>query len=60
MGGGLTGPYFLEGVCWERGGDVFERGEVGCNFYIKNKLKSEMFKDKKVDKQNGFSLKKKL
>ena len=36
----------------------FLRGEAGCNFYIKNKLKSEIFKYKKVDKQNCFSLKK--
>ena len=25
-GGGLTGPQFLEGSCWERGGDIFQRG----------------------------------
>ena len=43
--GGLTGPPFLEGSCWERGGDLFQ-GE-GCNFYIKNKLKPETFNDKK-------------
>ena len=23
-GGGLTGPYLLEGGCWERGGDFFQ------------------------------------
>ena len=42
--GDLAEPHFLEGVCWERGGDFF-RG--CCNFYIKNKLKSEILKDKK-------------
>ena len=38
-GGGLTGFQLLEAGCWERGG--------GCNFHIKNKLKSETFNDKK-------------
>ena len=42
--GGLTGPQLLEGGCWERGGDFFQGG---CNFHIKNKLKSEIFNDKK-------------
>ena len=36
--GGLTGPWLLEG------GDFFQ---VGCNFHIKNKLKSEIFNEKK-------------
>ena len=54
-GGGLTGPPFLEGSCWERGGDLFQ-GE-GCNFYIKNKVKPETFNDKnKYYKQKCFSL----
>ena len=44
LGGGLTGPQLLEGGCWERGGDFFQGG---CNFHIKNKLKSEIFNDKK-------------
>ena len=52
-GGGLTGPQFLEGGCWERGGDFFQGG---CNFYIKDKLKSEIFNDKKVFEQKSFSL----
>ena len=34
----LTGPQLLEG------GDFFQGG---CNFHIKNKLKSEIFNDKK-------------
>ena len=29
---------------------------VGCNFYIKNKLKSEIFNDEKVYEQKCFSL----
>ena len=37
-GGGLTGPQLLEGVTFFRG---------GCNFNIKNKLKSEIFNDEK-------------
>ena len=36
--GGLTGLQLLEGSFWERG--------KGCNFHIKNKLKSEIFNDK--------------
>ena len=43
---GLTGPQLLEVGCWERGGDFFQGGG-GCSFHIKNKLKSEIFKDKK-------------
>ena len=43
-GGGLTRSQLLEGVCWERGGNFFQGG---CNFDIKNKLKSEIFNDKK-------------
>ena len=44
-GRGLTGPQLLEGGCWERGGVDFFQGD--CNFHIKNKLKSEIFNDKK-------------
>ena len=44
--GGFTGSWFLEGGCWERGGWLF-LGEGGCSFYIKNKLKSEIFNKKK-------------
>ena len=40
----MTGPQLLEGGCWERGGDFFQGS---CNFHIKNKLKSEIFNDKK-------------
>ena len=31
-------------------------GLGGCNFYIKSKLKSDIFNDKKVKKQKCFSL----
>ena len=44
MGGDLTGSNFLEEGCWEKGGDLFQ-GD--CSFYIKNKLKSEIFNNKK-------------
>ena len=37
-----------------RGDDLFEGGD--CNFYIKDKLKSEIFNDKKVYKQKYFSV----
>ena len=40
----LTGPQLLEGVGGKVGGDFFQGG---CNFYIKDKLKSEIFSDKK-------------
>ena len=44
----MTGPEFLDEGCWESGGLIFSGG---CKFYIKNKLKSEIFNDKKVYKQ---------
>ena len=44
-GGGLERPQLLEGGCWERVGDFFKGGR--CNFHIKNKLKSEIFNEKK-------------
>ena len=44
----LTGPQFLERVA-EKERVTFFRGVGGrCNFYIKNKLRSEIFNDKKV------------
>ena len=43
--GDLTGPQLLKGGCWERGG--FFRGRGGVQFSHKNKLKSELFNDKK-------------
>ena len=46
--GGLTGSQFLEpGVAGK---------ERGCIFYIKNKLKSEIFNNKKVYKKMFFSV----
>ena len=44
-GGALTGPQLLEGVAGKDGVTFFRRG--GCNFHIKNKLKSEIISDKK-------------
>ena len=47
----------FRGGCWERGGGgtFFKKGwggeGRGRNFYIKNKLKSEIFNGKKVYKQ---------
>ena len=41
--GGLTRTQFLEGGCRERRDDLFQED---CNFYIKNKRKSEIFNDK--------------
>ena len=45
--GGLIGPQLLEESCRERGMTFFRGGGRGCNFYIKNKLKSEIFNYKK-------------
>ena len=42
--GGFTGPQLLEEGCWERGGNLFQ-GRL--QFSTKNKLKSEIFNDKK-------------
>ena len=42
--GGLPGSPYLEGVAGKERGDLFQEG---LQFYKKNKLKSEMFKDKK-------------
>ena len=42
----------FRGRCCERGSDLFLRG---CNFYIKNKLKSEIISDKNY-KQKYFAL----
>ena len=48
---GLTGPQFLEGVAGKDGVTFFR---VGCRFYIKNKLKSEIVNNKKAYKQKFF------
>ena len=49
----MTGYQFLEGGCWQVGDDFFQGH---CSFYIKNKLKSEIFNEKKVYKQKYFSV----
>ena len=49
----LTGPPLLVGVTGKEGSDFFQ-GD--CAFHIKNKLKSEIFDDKKGYKQKSFSL----
>ena len=41
------------GVTGKEGSDFFQGG---CAFHIKNKLKSEIFDDKKGYKQKSFSL----
>ena len=52
--GGLTGSQLLVGVAGKEGGDFFQRINGGCNFRIKNKLKSEIFNDKKSLKAKIF------
>ena len=52
-GGALTGPQLLDGVVRKEGATFLRRG---CQFYIKNKLKSEIFIDKKIEKQKCFFL----
>ena len=46
-GVGLDRTLIFRGGCWERGGVGSDLFEGGCNFYIKNKLKSKTFNDKK-------------
>ena len=45
-GGGLDRTSTFRGGCWERGGDFFQGG--GLQFSHKNKVKSEIFNDKKT------------
>ena len=47
----LVTPAEIEGMTFFRGG-----GGRGCNFYLRNKLKSKILNDKKVYKQKYFSL----
>ena len=50
----MTGSKVLEGFAGKKRGDLFLGG---CPFYIKNKLKSEVFSDKKsLNKQKFFLL----
>ena len=44
----------FRGMLLAKEGDIFEDG--GYNFYIISKLKSEIFNDKRVDKEKCFSL----
>ena len=44
--GGTSTQADTMGVGWKEGHDLFEEGG-GCNFCVKNKLKSEIFNDKK-------------
>ena len=44
---GLEPVNFYRGVAGKEWGDFFRKGGRGCNFHIKNKLKSEIFNDKK-------------
>ena len=52
--GDLDRISFLEEGCWERGGVTFSVG--GCSIYVKRKLKSEIFNDKKFYKQKNVFL----
>ena len=45
--GCLIGPQLLEGIAGKEGMPFFRGGREDCNFHIKNKLKSEIFNDKK-------------
>ena len=51
----LTGTQLWEGGCW-KGGVTFFRRVAILQTKKKNKLKSEMFNDKKIYKQKYFSL----
>ena len=44
--GGIDRTSTFRGGCWESGGWLFSGGKGGCNFHIKNKLKSEIFNGK--------------
>ena len=50
--GGHDKTSTFRGGCWERWGDFFQG--AGWNFHITNKVKSEIFNDKKVFKQKYF------
>ena len=52
-GGALRGPQFLRWVAEKEGVPVFQGW---CNLLTKNKLKSGIFNDKKVYKQEFFVL----
>ena len=56
--GGLDRTSSFRGGCWEIGDDFFHFFSGGWNLHIKNKLKSEIFNDKKsfIAKKNFFSV----
>ena len=47
---------FLEGSCWERGGDLFRGGGSEISIIFLSVIKSEMLNGKKVYKQKCFPL----
>ena len=49
----MSGSQFFEGGCLEKRGWLFSGGK-GCSFYMKNKLKTEIFSEKNVYKQKCF------
>ena len=49
---GLTGPQLFEGTARKDRVNFFR--EVGGNFYMKNKIKSEVFDNKKGQSKNIF------
>ena len=51
--GGLGRHFFFRGGLVGKS-EVGLGGELGCNFYIKNKVKSEIRNDKNVYKQKVF------
>ena len=54
VGGGKGGAdriLIFRGGYWERGGDLFQGG---YSFYIKNKLKSQIFNEKKLKNKKVF------
>ena len=54
--GGIERSLVFRGGLVRKRGVTFLRGAGGCDFYVKNKLKSEIFNEKKVDKEKYFSL----
>ena len=53
LGGGVGGGVNLERMVGKRGLTLLGGGE-SCNFYMKNKLKSEIFHKKKFINKNVF------
>ena len=57
-GEGLIGSQFREGFTRKEEGDFFQEWEEegSCSFFMKNKLKPEIFNNKKFSKEKCFSL----